>query len=98
MHPFLADGDPEILKRTLKSLSSLDVECLVPGHGEAGGPGLLNLMIDYVEMTEMLAADLISQDKKPEDFKPEDLPDPYSSWLFPNFFVRNLKFIYLKLR
>jgi cyclase len=94
MHPYLADGDPLGLKKTLTKLLEWPVEIVVPGHGRVGNKDDIQVMIDYIDMTGSMAEKLKKQGKKPEDISNEDIPEPFRDWLFSMFFQANLKFLY----
>jgi glyoxylase-like metal-dependent hydrolase (beta-lactamase superfamily II) len=94
MHPFLADGDPTGLRRTLAELLELPLDAVVPGHGETGKKEDIKTMIDYIDAASMMAMELKSQGKTPVDTGLEDIPDPYRDWQFSNFFQTNLEFLY----
>ena len=94
MHPYMADGDPAGLRKTLSELMDLPVDVVVPGHGEVGNKEDIEAMIGYIDMVNALAATLKGQERKPEDIDIGEIPQPYRDWSFDNFFKNNLKFLY----
>lgn len=85
-HPFLADGHPENWMAILERIKSLDAELLVPGHGPVGSKQDLDFVIDYIQMTAD-AARHITAEETPQ------LPPPFDTWLFDQFFQINLGFM-----
>jgi len=94
MHPFLADGDPTGLSKTLSELMDWPVDVVVPGHGEVGNREDIEAMIGYIDMVKSLAETLMKQERKPENIDIDEIPQPYRDWSFNNFFDSNLKFLY----
>ena len=94
MHPFLADGDPAGLSKTLSELMDWTVDVVVPGHGEVGNKEDMEAMIGYIDMVKSLAETLKKQERKPGDIDINEIPQPYRDWSFNNFFDSNLKFLY----
>lgn len=94
MHPYMADGDPAGLRNTLAKLMDLQVDDVVPGHGEVGNKEDIEAMIGYIDMVNNLAETLMKQERKPEDINIDQIPQPYRDWTFYNFFDSNLKFLY----
>jgi glyoxylase-like metal-dependent hydrolase (beta-lactamase superfamily II) len=97
MHPYLPHGDPDKLKTILKSLFDLQIEKVIPGHGEVCGSKGIRKMIDYIDMIERLAHDFKKSGGFMDDYQISNLPMPYQSWNFPRFFSMNLKFMYERI-
>jgi len=98
MHPYLADGDPEGLKKALNDLLKREIDIVVPGHGEVGTSENIRTMINYIEMTKSLAQEFKEMNKPEVELDSIKIPDPYSSWVFPKFFIINMKFMYNRLK
>lgn len=94
MHPYLADGDPSVLRQTLSELIEWPVSIVVPGHGEVGKKEDIQAMITYIDMVSRLAETIKMQDRNPDETGIDDIPEPYRDWQFPSFFHTNLKFLY----
>lgn len=98
MHPYLPDGDPEGLKKTLNDLLKRQIDIVVPGHGDVGNSDEIVLMIDYVNMTDSLAHEIKKKGEPIDESDFENIPEPYTSWNFPNFFTMNMKFMVKRLK
>ena len=94
MHPYLADGDPAGLRRTLMELMGLPLETIVPGHGETGAKEDIQAMIYYIDAASKVATELKTRGKTPDDTGLEEIPEPFQDWQFSNFFKTNLDFLY----
>lgn len=93
-HPYLADGDPLKLLKTLKELSQLDAICFVPGHGPIGTGEDLKLLIEYIEYCLATAQLLVSEGAVSEDRIAElKVADQYTSWQLSQFFQANIRFL-----
>ncbi len=93
-HPYLADGSPDKLLTILQELKNYPVEQLVPGHGEVGNTADIDQMILYLEKISHVVDGLAQQDPESIDFSTVPVPEPFTDWLFPNFFENNLRFIH----
>ena len=93
-HPYLCEGNPEMLLDTLHQLIEFDADIFVPGHGPIGGKQHLQAMLDYVEDCLGLANELIDSCADPDKIAIIDIPHKYAGWQCPQFFQGNLKSIY----
>ena len=97
-HPYLADGNPEKLLTTLKSLSQLDAAHLVPGHGPVGTKADLDIMIEYVESCLETAQALVDTGDVDEARIKDTTPTgKFGGWQFPRFYQANIQFLCAKL-
>lgn len=94
MHPFLADGNPDMLVKVLKELQSYPVEILLPGHGELGTAGDIESMIRYIHEMNDLVKKLVMENKTGEELSNVNVPESFRDWQFTNFFHANLKFMF----
>jgi glyoxylase-like metal-dependent hydrolase (beta-lactamase superfamily II) len=94
MHPFLADGQPVANVSGLKSILSLEIEKVVPGHGPVGYVSNIENMIRYIGIADSLARSFRAQGGTVKDLHTIPVPSPYESWWFPNFFRINMKFLF----
>jgi glyoxylase-like metal-dependent hydrolase (beta-lactamase superfamily II) len=94
MHPFLADGQPEENVSVLKSLMSLEIEKVVPGHGPVGNMSDIENMIRYIEVADSLARSFLAQGGTINHLHNIPIPPVYEPWWFPNFFRINMKFLF----
>jgi len=95
MHPYLADGSPEFLKETLRSLTHLGPASVivVPGHGEVGGKGTIERMIDYLTVLDDRAKHVVS-----EGTSDTSVPAQFADWEFDQFYRSNLSFVLGRIR
>jgi glyoxylase-like metal-dependent hydrolase (beta-lactamase superfamily II) len=94
MHPYLPDGNLLGWSGALRDLSENDINIVVPGHGDVCGVEGIHNMINYFRSCETIVAALYAQNKQPDEVRPELLPDPYKRWLFPDFFMMNIRFLF----
>lgn len=93
-HPYLADGDPQILISSLNELKTMDIEKVVPGHGPVGTKDDIFRMINYIKMLQNFSKDFVVKGKPIDEVSNIKIPKPYDSWYFPDFFAINMKFMY----
>ncbi|MBN1182314.1 MAG: MBL fold metallo-hydrolase [Bacteroidales bacterium] len=93
-HPYLADGDFRNLKTILTSLELMEINKVVPGHGDIGGKELISVMKEYIEDLEDLAARMKSEGKSPEDIEMVQIPAKYKDWILGAYFHSNLRFVF----
>jgi len=94
MHPYLPDGQPTHLVQALLQLKSIDIEKILPGHGEVGTIQDIDAMIGYVNEMNALVERLLAQGVSAEELEDVQVPESFTSWKFPNFFQHNLKFMF----
>jgi cyclase len=93
-HPYLADGDPSQLLKTLGELSQIGATCLVPGHGPVGTIADLELLIEYVNYCLDKAQILVDEGSLHDDKLGEQkVAERYKHWRFPQFFQTNIRFL-----
>jgi len=98
MHPYLPNGNPENLKKTLNTLLKKPISIVVPGHGEVGNSETIMTMINYIDMVDEVAHTIKASGESIDDSPIERIPESYRSWNFPRFFSMNLKFMYKRLK
>ncbi|GAG00623.1 unnamed protein product, partial [marine sediment metagenome] len=98
MHPYLPDGDPEGLKKSLNDLLKRQIDIVVPGHGNVGDSDEIITMINYITMTDSLAHEIKEKNKPIEELDTIKIPEPYAPWYFPDFFTMNMKFMVKRLK
>ncbi len=94
IHPYLADGYIEDWKSYLTTMERLEIEKLVPGHGNIGDAKDLRIMKTYIEMIEEEVQWMIANDMPITEAASIGIPEPFSAWWFEDFFTRNVQFIY----
>ena len=96
-HPYLGDGDPDVLTETLGKIKIMDAKTLVPGHGRVGANDDLEIMINYIEACRELASKMMNTGKKEEAIEKIKVPSAFESWQQEGFFMTNLRFLYRRL-
>jgi len=97
-HPYLADGDPLQLLKSLKELSQLDATCFVPGHGPIGTIDDLKLLIEYIDHCLRTAQTLVTEGSDYEDRIGElKVADSYKHWQLSQFYQANIRFLCQRL-
>jgi len=97
-HPYLADGDPHQLLKSLEELSQLDATCFVPGHGSVGTLDDLKVFIEYIDYCLDTAQTLVKEGSDYEDRIAElKVAESYKHWQLPQFFQANIRFLCQRL-
>ncbi|MCK5346710.1 MAG: MBL fold metallo-hydrolase [Candidatus Heimdallarchaeota archaeon] len=96
MHPYFADGFIEEWKNYLTDIEKLEIEKLVPGHGNIGDVKDVRIMKDYIEMIEIQVKRMIADGISIKEVESIDVPESFSDWWFKDFFTLNLRFLYEK--
>ncbi len=94
LHPYLADGDPANLAKTLQAIQDLKATRFVPGHGSPGTITDVNLLIEYIGDCEKTARTLVNEDKaNKESISSMEVPERFTKWQLPTFHKANLRFL-----
>jgi cyclase len=93
-HPYLADGDPDVIQRVLADVKMLQPAIVVPGHGPVGKLEHLDILHGYIAQLKALACHKIQQGASEDELDKIPIPQEYQHYIFPVFFSANLKFIY----
>lgn len=97
-HPYLGDGDPDMLLKALKDLSCLEASCFVPGHGPLGTLADVMLLIEYIEDCMDCAKRLCnSGDTSEAAIKGLKIPERFQAWQIAQFYPMNIKFLCQRL-
>ncbi len=84
-HNYTGDGNianwPNVVRRAQK----LKVKTVLPGHGEPGGPEVLEGQAQYMIALHKAVAAAIKQGKKPPELASVDVPDNVKKWVGPSF-------------
>jgi glyoxylase-like metal-dependent hydrolase (beta-lactamase superfamily II) len=91
-HPYLPEGDPDNLVKTLDTLLTWQAGVLVPGHGPVGRREDAETLVAYIRACMALAQELVASGRADEVASVE-VPAPYVSWQYPQFFQANLRFL-----
>lgn len=93
-HPYLGDGDPEILLNVLKEVCELNATCLVPGHGYVGTTQDVKLLIEYIEYCFEVAKTQVNTGSTNEsEIKALEIDTRFRHWIIPQFFQNNIEFL-----
>lgn len=92
-HPYLADGSVYGLFEWLDFLQTMDIQKIVPGHGEIGNKVLVNEMKDYLVTLDSMASELAANGAGEEDLSSVRIPVEFADWWFERFFYFNLNFV-----
>jgi len=93
-HPYLADGDPIQLLKTLDELIRLGATIFVPGHGPVGTMDDLKLMIAYIEDCLDTAQMILDGGGDDEDSLSNlKIGENYEHWRLSQFYELNIRFL-----
>ena len=93
-HPYLSEGDPEIVRRCIAEIRALQPTILVPGHGPVGQIEDLDEMDEYISTLYVLVNEAIINGANEEEIDKIAMPGKYQHLVFPALFKANLKFLY----
>jgi cyclase len=83
-HNYTGDGNignwPKVIRRAQK----LKVKTVLPGHGQPGGPEVLEGQAQYMIALHKAVKDAIAHGKKLDDLASLDLPDSVKNWVGPS--------------
>lgn len=97
MHPYMPHGNPEGWKNWVDFMEGLNIELVVPGHGEIGVKTEISEMRSYINVIEELASKMIIENITTEEAVNIKIPPQYEDYWFDRFFVSNLKFMHSRL-
>ena len=96
-HPYVPHGNIAKWKGWLDFMYSLEVETVVPGHGQIGTNELIIQMKNYLTDLEVAAQNLVDDGRSIEDMGTVVIPDAYKNYWFDRFYASNLRFAYESL-
>ena len=97
-HPYLADGDPNQLLKSLEEICQLDATCFVPGHGPVGTIQDVKMLIEYVEHCFATAQMLVQAgDIDEATIKELEVAQRYQHWQQTQFYQANMDFLCKRL-
>jgi cyclase len=94
VHPYLGDGDPNVLRQTLAEVKALGAGVLVPGHGPVGGIADADAMLRYIDELQASVERAVRDGSSCEEIEQQRVPDQYAAWQFPSFYEQNAAFLY----
>ncbi len=95
--PWLGDGDPERWEKYLDSITKLNPEIFVPGHGPVGAIGDIDTMKSYFRNVKDVATSYYKRKANPENDSTITSPKPYDGWFLSNFYKPNVVSEYNRL-
>jgi cyclase len=93
-HPYLVDGDPDVIQRILAESKMLKASTFVPGHGPVGKIAQLDILDGYINQLKRLVKDAIDRGATQEDIVKIPIPKEYQHFILRNFFSTNVKYLY----
>jgi glyoxylase-like metal-dependent hydrolase (beta-lactamase superfamily II) len=93
-HPYLGDGNPENLEKTLYKVLALDPRIAVPGHGPVGNASSVQVLIGYLDDLQKLVGHMIEKAGNKNSTLSIPVPDAYKNWGLRSFYPGNLGFLY----
>ncbi len=97
-HPYLGDGEPGELARTLARVEELEPRILVPGHGPVGDLEDLRSNRRYVEELTSLARDAVEQGRTQDEAATIPIPPAFAEWSYQRFFAANMRFLWAQAK
>ena len=91
-HPYLVDGDPYRLLKSLQKLGGLGAKAYVPGHGPVGGPADLRLVAAYVgDCLDAARAQIHNGAANAKSIGKLPIPAKYEAWQQGQYFADNIQ-------
>lgn len=90
-HPVMVNANPQEWLNILEQVELLDIETILPGHGEVCSMKELHEVKGYIKDIIALVAETVQSKKSIEDIL---VPKAYQDWYFATYFKTNLKKVY----
>lgn len=90
-HPVMIHANPQEWLNILKRVELLDVDTIIPGHGEVCSMKELHEVKGYIKDIVALVAETVQSKKSIDDIL---VPKAYQDWYFTTYFKTNLKKVY----
>ncbi|OMF85010.1 MBL fold metallo-hydrolase [Paenibacillus sp. FSL R7-0337] len=90
-HPVLANANPQEWLYILEQVESLDVETIVPGHGEVCSLQQLHAVKGYISRMIAIVTEAVQNQQSIEEI---EIPEKYRAWYFTTYFRTNLNKLY----
>lgn len=90
-HPVLTFANPHDWLNILEQIRQLDVESIVPGHGEVCSLHELDDVKGYIETILEIVTEAVERKSNIEEI---EIPKKYTDWYFTNYFKTNLSKVY----
>lgn len=86
-HPVMMNGNPQEWLNILERVELLDIETIVPGHGDVCSMKELQLVKGYINDILALVEETVQSKKSIDDIL---VPQAYQDWYFTTYFKSNL--------
>jgi len=83
-HNYTGDGNIANWPAVIRKAQKLQVKMVLPGHGEPGGPDVLEGQAQYMIALHKAVGDAIAQGKKLDELKTVKVPDNVQKWVGPS--------------
>lgn len=93
-HPYVPHGSISKWKDWLDFMNSIDIQTIMPGHGDIGSKDLVDHMKDYLTNLEISARNMYRNGQVKETIETIGVPVEYKEWWFDRFYKSNLRFAY----
>ncbi|MHA6534293.1 MBL fold metallo-hydrolase [Paenibacillus sp. BAC0078] len=90
-HPVLTYANPQEWLNILEQVELLDVETIVPGHGDVGSLKELHEVKGYITDIMAIVAETVQSKKSIDEIS---VPKMYQDWYFTTYFKTNLSKVY----
>jgi cyclase len=90
-HPVMIDANPQEWLNILERVELLDIETIVPGHGEVCSIKELHEVKGYINDIVALVTETVQSKRSIDDIL---VQKAYQEWYFTTYFMTNLKKVY----
>ncbi|MFS0856204.1 hypothetical protein AB3M99_07560 [Paenibacillus taichungensis] len=90
-HPVLMYANPQQWLDILDKVEQLDIEIIVPGHGEVYSLNALHQVRAYITDLLQIVTDAAQRNQGLDEIT---VPSAYQDWFFTTYFKSNLQSIY----
>ncbi|MBP2111985.1 MBL fold metallo-hydrolase [Paenibacillus silagei] len=90
-HPVLANANPQEWLHILEQIERLDVETIIPGHGEVCSLQQLHEVKGYISRMIAIVTEAVQNQQSIEEI---EIPEEYRAWYFTTYFKTNLNKLY----
>ena len=97
-HPYLGDGFPREWKSKLKEMEAMNMEVVIPGHGDPGGKEIISTMKGYIESLEGIVISMKNEGENSDDIEKVQIPERFKDWWLTNYFYSNLEFMFNEIK
>lgn len=87
-------GDANAWLSMLDQVAQLDIQTLIPGHGDVGSWDNVGIVRQYIADLKALAEKSIQSGKSAAEVAAIPIPGAYAQWDAPTVFADNMKYLY----